>query len=168
MDAGVIKQSLEGGGLGCTPQRYAVMAFLKEHNSHSTAAEIFEAVNRVDPRSSRATTYNNLRELVKAGLVREVVVEGRGARFGRKACGITTSSATAAAKLRTLSGTTCPGLPRAPSVSGLFANANSFSGDSARSAFRGTLPAKCRRRMNGAAGECSRRRVANGKARIGS
>ena len=57
-----IKRSLEGKGLRCTPQRYAVMAFLMEHR-HPTAAEIFEAVNRVDPRSSRATTYNNLRDL---------------------------------------------------------------------------------------------------------
>src|SRR5260370_33930208 len=50
--------------------------------------------------------------------------------------------------LRILSGTTCPGLSRAPSVSGFFANANSFSGGSARSALRGTLPVKCRRRMD--------------------
>lgn len=57
------------------------MAFLLEHSGHPTAAEIFEAVNRDDPRSSRATTYNNLRDLVEAGLVREVAVEGRGARF---------------------------------------------------------------------------------------
>ena len=81
MDAAAIKQSLEGGGLRCTPQRYAVMAFLMECKRHPTAAEIFEAVNRVDPRSSRATTYNNLRDLVQAGLVREVAVEGRSARF---------------------------------------------------------------------------------------
>src|SRR5438034_10507483 len=60
----------------------------------------------------------------------------------RQACRITTSSATAAAMLRTLSTTTCPGRPRAPSVSGFFANANSFSGGSARSALRGTLPVK--------------------------
>jgi Fur family peroxide stress response transcriptional regulator len=57
------------------------MAFLTEDHRHPTAAEIFEAVNRVDPRCSRATTYNNLRDLVQAGLVREVAVEGRGARF---------------------------------------------------------------------------------------
>jgi Fe2+ or Zn2+ uptake regulation protein len=57
------------------------MAFLMESKRHPTAAEIFEAVNRVDPRSSRATTYNNLRDLVQAGLVREVAVEGRAARF---------------------------------------------------------------------------------------
>ena len=84
MDAEAIKRSLEGSGLRCTPQRYAVMAFLMERNGHPTAAEIFEAVNRVDPRSSRATTYNNLRDLVKAGLVREVAVEGRAARFDAK------------------------------------------------------------------------------------
>jgi Fur family transcriptional regulator, peroxide stress response regulator len=81
MDAEAIKRSLAGSGLRCTPQRYAVMAFLMEHNRHSTAAEIFDAVNRVDPRSSRTTTYRNLRDLVQAGLVREVAVEGRAARF---------------------------------------------------------------------------------------
>ena len=81
VDAKTIKQSLEASGLRCTPQRYAVMAFLLEHNRHPTAAEIFEGVNRMDPRSSRATTYNNLRDLVKAGLVREVAVEGRAGRF---------------------------------------------------------------------------------------
>ncbi|SPE27704.1 Ferric uptake regulator, Fur family [Acidobacteriia bacterium SbA2] len=84
MDAESIKKSLEGSGLRCTPQRYAVMAFLMDHAHHPTAAEIFREVNRADPRSSRATTYNNLRDLVEAGLVREVAVEGRAARFDAK------------------------------------------------------------------------------------
>ena len=81
MDAAAIKRSLDASGCRRTPQRFAVMAFLIEHNRHPTALEIFEAVNRVDPRSSRATVYNNLRDLVRAGLVREVAVEGRAARF---------------------------------------------------------------------------------------
>ena len=85
MIADGIKRSLEGAGLRCTAQRYAVMAFLMDHEGHPTAAEIFDAVNRVDPLSSRATTYNNLRDLVKAGLVREVAVEGRAGRFDLKA-----------------------------------------------------------------------------------
>ena len=84
MDAQVIKESLEDSGLRCTPQRYSVMSFLMEHEGHPTAAEIFEGVNRLDPRSSRATTYNNLRDLVQAGLVREVAMEGRAARFDAK------------------------------------------------------------------------------------
>ena len=81
MDSESIRRILEGSGLRCTPQRFAVMQFLMEQNRHPTAVEIFEAVNRVDPRSSRATTYNNLRDLVRAGLVREVAIEGRAARF---------------------------------------------------------------------------------------
>lgn len=84
MDVTAVKRSLESSGLRCTPQRYAVLAFLMECNRHPTAAEIYEAVNRVDPRSSRATTYNNLRDLVRAGLVREVAAEGRAARFDAK------------------------------------------------------------------------------------
>jgi Fur family peroxide stress response transcriptional regulator len=84
MNADSIRRSLEDSGLRCTTQRYAVMAFLMDHPGHPTAAEIFEAVNRVDPRSSRATTYNNLRDLVKAGLVSEVAVEGRAGRFDAK------------------------------------------------------------------------------------
>src|ERR1700749_3728466 len=84
MDSEAIKRSLEGSGLRCTPQRYAVMAFLMEQAGHPTAAESFEALNRADPRSSRPTTYNNLRDLVRAGLVREVAVEGRAARYDAK------------------------------------------------------------------------------------
>lgn len=84
MPTEAIKKSLEESGLRCTPQRYAVMAFLMEHHGHPTAAEIFDGVNRMDPRSSRATTYNNLRDLVQAGLVREVAAEGRAARFDAK------------------------------------------------------------------------------------
>ena len=84
MDSDAIKRSLACGGLRSTPQRYAVMAFLMEQAGHPTAAEIFEAVNRGDPRSTRATIYNNLRDLVQAGLVREVAMEGRAARFDAK------------------------------------------------------------------------------------
>ncbi len=61
------------------------MAVLMEQTVHPTAIEIFEAVNRLDPRSSRSTTYNNLRDLVQVGLVREVALEGRAARFDLKA-----------------------------------------------------------------------------------
>src|ERR1700745_3162773 len=84
MDPEAIKRSLVASGLRSTPQRYAVMAFLMRQAGHPTAVEIFEAVNRADLRSSRATIYNNLRDLVQAGLVREVAVEGRAARFDVK------------------------------------------------------------------------------------
>lgn len=67
--------------LRATPQRYAVFGYLLENPVHATAEEIFRAVNQNDPRSSRATVYNTLHTLVAAGLVREVALEGRAARF---------------------------------------------------------------------------------------
>lgn len=81
MDAETIRQQLESNGVKFTPQRYSVMAFLMQNPGHPTAADIFDGVNRLDPRSSRATVYRNLTDLVHAGLVREVAVEGRAARF---------------------------------------------------------------------------------------
>lgn len=68
-------------GLRSTPQRYAVLEFLARRPVHATAEEIFHAVNRKDPRSSRATVYNSLRSLAHAGLVREVASDGKAARF---------------------------------------------------------------------------------------
>lgn len=81
MDVEAIRHLLDANGVKFTTQRYCVMAFLMENQGHPTAAEIFDGVNRLDPRSSRATVYRNLGDLVEAGLVREVAVEGRSARF---------------------------------------------------------------------------------------
>src|SRR5579883_2875735 len=86
LDAGAIKRSLKGGGLRCTPQRYAVMAFLMEYHGHPTAAVTW----------------------------------------------------------RTWLGSMCPGLLLAHSANAFFANASSFSVDSARNALRGALLASCR------------------------
>ncbi len=75
-----------GAGLRPTPQRYAVLEFLARRPVHATAEEIFHAVNRKDPRSSRATVYNSLRSLAHAGLVREVASDGKAARFDTTLC----------------------------------------------------------------------------------
>lgn len=76
-----LDQAFRTAALRPTAQRYAVLEFLAESSIHATAVEIFHAVNRNDPRASRATVYNNLRSLAKAGLVREVMSDGKAARF---------------------------------------------------------------------------------------
>ena len=76
-----LERAFEAAELRPTAQRYAVLEFLAKHPVHATAEEIFSAVNRNDPRASRATVYNNLRSLAKAGLVREVSSEGKAARY---------------------------------------------------------------------------------------
>jgi Fe2+ or Zn2+ uptake regulation protein len=80
-DRAQIAQYFAQAGLRSTPQRYAVMEFLTRAPVHATAEEVFAAVNRLDPRASRATIYNSLRALVDARLVREVAPGARAARF---------------------------------------------------------------------------------------
>lgn len=74
-------QAFRTVALRATPQRYAVLEFLMRKPIHATADEIFAAVNRDDPRASRATVYNNLRSLARAGLVHEVPSDGKAQRF---------------------------------------------------------------------------------------
>jgi len=76
-----LSQAFRVAGLRPTAQRYAVLGYLAQADIHATAEEIFLAVNRRDPRASRATVYNSLHALAKAGLVREVVSGGNAARF---------------------------------------------------------------------------------------
>jgi Fur family peroxide stress response transcriptional regulator len=76
-----LNEVFRAAALRPTAQRYAVLEFLARRPVHATAAQIFRAVNRTVPRASRATVYNSLRSLAHAGLVREVVSEGKAARF---------------------------------------------------------------------------------------
>jgi Fe2+ or Zn2+ uptake regulation protein len=76
-----LDEAFGAAGLRPTAQRYAVLEFLAKSPIHATAGEILTAINRHDPRASRATVYNNLRDLIQAGLVREVLSEGAAARF---------------------------------------------------------------------------------------
>jgi Fe2+ or Zn2+ uptake regulation protein len=78
---GELEQAFQAAALRPTAQRFAVLEFLAKTPIHASAEEIFAAVNRHDPRASRATVYNNLRSLAKAGLVREVHFDGKAARF---------------------------------------------------------------------------------------
>ncbi|MEW6636488.1 MAG: Fur family transcriptional regulator [Actinomycetota bacterium] len=77
-DADTFEQRLREAGLRVTPQRRAIWAaFGKGANGHLTAEEVFARARRELPELSRATVYNTLGALVRAGLLR--AVEGRGA-----------------------------------------------------------------------------------------
>lgn len=65
----------------CTPQRYVILDYLLRSHDHPTAEDIHQSINRSDPRASLATVYKSLHSLAKAGLIREVVLEGNAARF---------------------------------------------------------------------------------------
>lgn len=72
---------LKDRGLRVTQQRVAVLDFLLASCHHPTAEEIGTAVNRTDPTASRASVYNVLRSLARAGLVSELVLDDAVARY---------------------------------------------------------------------------------------
>lgn len=59
-----------------TQQRKAIIDYLQSARNHPTAEEVFTAVNRRLPTTSRATVYNTINLLKEADLIHEVFEEG--------------------------------------------------------------------------------------------
>lgn len=76
-----IVQAFERVHLRMTSQRFCIMEYLLRRDVHSTADEVFHAINQSDPRASRATVYNSLNALSHAGLVREFSIDGNATLF---------------------------------------------------------------------------------------
>lgn len=74
-------QHLRDSGMRRTAQRHGILEYLSQAAVHATADEIFAALNERFPLVSRATVYNTLRDLTRAGLVRELPWEGKAARY---------------------------------------------------------------------------------------
>lgn len=76
-----IERAFEEKSLRMTSQRFCIMEYLLRRHVHATADEIFQAINKSDPRASRATVYNSLNALSEAGLVREISLDGKATLF---------------------------------------------------------------------------------------
>ena len=76
-----LEERLREVGLKLTPQRFAVMDYLAHCREHPTAEQVRADLNRRFPRASRATIYNTLNALRDAGLVHEVYLDDRVARY---------------------------------------------------------------------------------------
>ncbi len=72
---------LRGVGLTPTIQRLAVLEWLSKTTQHPTADQVLSAVRRKFPSISRATVYNTLDALTKAGMVLRLNVDPTVARY---------------------------------------------------------------------------------------
>ncbi len=64
-----------GEGFKMTPQRRAITGFLEKADSHPSADDVYFAVNKKFPMTSRATVYNTLNWLKSVGML-QVRFEG--------------------------------------------------------------------------------------------
>ncbi len=69
---GEVEQGIRRRGMRVTPQRYAILEYLRHSPGHPSAEEISRAVNRSLPLASRATIYNTVAALESAGLIAAV------------------------------------------------------------------------------------------------
>jgi len=76
-----IDEALIAAGLRRTPQRIALLDYLLRHPDHATVDELWPALHKRRACASRATVYNTLHSLVKAGLVREFKLDTSAARY---------------------------------------------------------------------------------------
>jgi Fur family peroxide stress response transcriptional regulator len=77
--AAALLQGLKRSGLRLTRQRRAICQALAASRSHPTAQSLYDEVRTQHPSLSRATVYNTLEVLAKAGLVDELGTAGDGA-----------------------------------------------------------------------------------------
>lgn len=62
-------------------QRIAIMDYLKEHKTHPTADEIFNALSPSMPTLSKTTVYNTLKLFTEQGAALCIHIEEKNARF---------------------------------------------------------------------------------------
>lgn len=80
----MVEQSIERlkeAHVRITPQRYAILEYLIEKDTHPTADEIYKDLVTRFPSMSVATVYNNLRLLTKRGFVKEMKFGDSSSRY---------------------------------------------------------------------------------------
>src|SRR5439155_22263727 len=76
-----IRRRFRENGLKVTPQRYAIYEMMIHANSHTTAQEIYQAVQPRFPMLSLNTAYYTVASSRGSGLVADVAVQDSEARF---------------------------------------------------------------------------------------
>jgi Fe2+ or Zn2+ uptake regulation protein len=76
LNISTVEQMARERGLKMTPQRRAIIEYLQNAREHPTTEEVFMAVNRNFPMTSRATVYNTVNWLREAGMLQEIYEAG--------------------------------------------------------------------------------------------
>ena len=74
-------ERLRNLGLVPTIQRVSILEYLESTDSHPTADQVYNEVSHRFPSISRATVYNTLEALTKAGAILKLSVDRSAARY---------------------------------------------------------------------------------------
>ncbi|MDR1246543.1 MAG: transcriptional repressor [Clostridiales Family XIII bacterium] len=76
-----LDRKIRDAGLRPSSVRIYVLRYLEKHRNHPTADRIYKALRPELPSLSRASVYNSLSALERAGLVRPLTVNGDELRY---------------------------------------------------------------------------------------
>ncbi len=72
---------LKNENIRITPQRMAILEFLTEVQTHPTAEEVYQAIEKKFPGISVATVYNNLKRFTEIGFLKEMNYGSASSRY---------------------------------------------------------------------------------------
>jgi len=72
---------MRDAGVTPTMQRLAILEFLEGTKAHPTADEVYTALHKTYPTIARATVYNTLEALTKAGAILQLTMDQGAARY---------------------------------------------------------------------------------------
>jgi len=75
------RQKIKESGLKLTPQRLAIVDYLRGNLEHPSAEDIYKAILGRFPTMSFATVYNTLETLREKGAIQELTIDHRKKRF---------------------------------------------------------------------------------------
>ena len=75
------KQKIRDAGLKLTPQRLAILDYLKDNHEHPSAEDIYKSIAERFPTMSFATVYNTLETLREKKAIQELTIDPRKKRF---------------------------------------------------------------------------------------
>lgn len=76
-----MKNKLKNSGLKQTPQRLAILDFLKGNKNHPSVEDIYKSISKQFPTISLATVYNNLETLKQLGIIKELTIDPQKKHF---------------------------------------------------------------------------------------
>lgn len=75
------RQKIKEAGLKLTPQRLAILDYLRDNLEHPSAEDIYKAILERFPTMSFATVYNTLETLREKGAIQELTIDPQKKRF---------------------------------------------------------------------------------------
>ena len=76
-----LQTDILNSGLKVTPQRLAILKYLKENRIHPTAEKIYSEIIKEYPAISLTTVYKTLTSFVDTGMVKELDIDPHKMRF---------------------------------------------------------------------------------------